>query len=403
MNINNFPMPNLNSSTTYYWRIKQVGSATTGYMPGGSFTTPPPTVPPGSLTFGTTTIGTIRGTFGSNQWGNKNQLPGNGQISNITAYLEWDGSGSNNVKAVIYNDNSGFPGSKRAESTARTFTTTPSWVTFTFSPAVSLTAGTYWLSILGQEPGIYGYYDSGAANINFFKDSAPYPTAMDPASGFSLSSHNNSIYAVYTATAAPFTLDSFTGSSSCFSSSYTATLSWSGTAMPANESCPNGYWVDISTDDFASFYNKCVQNATTTTAPDGFSSNLIFQPNTKYYARVFHGFNNPPAPWTNTLTLDVPNSCAPPPSPTPTSTPIPTPTPTPTSTPTPTITPTPIPIPVYCGSGTARATGLVSTADLFPGSNFGSSGACIVDPKAAFAPFRIPTFEDLKSLYYDQK
>lgn len=65
--------------------------------------------------------------------------------------------------------------------------------------------------------------------------------------------------------------------------------------------------------------------------------------------------------------------------------------------------PPPAAAPLPCGSGTAKATGLVSTFNLPTNSNFGTTGACIVDPKAAFAPFKIPTFEDLKSLYYDQK
>lgn len=57
----------------------------------------------------------------------------------------------------------------------------------------------------------------------------------------------------------------------------------------------------------------------------------------------------------------------------------------------------------YCGSGLTRATGLVSAPVFGSGSNFGTTGACIIDPKTAFAPFKIPTYDDLKSLYYDQK
>lgn len=39
--IQNYLIPNLQPNTTYYWRIKQVGSSTTGYFPGDSFTTAP--------------------------------------------------------------------------------------------------------------------------------------------------------------------------------------------------------------------------------------------------------------------------------------------------------------------------------------------------------------------------
>lgn len=50
-----------------------------------------------------------------------------------------------------------------------------------------------------------------------------------------------------------------------------------------------------------------------------------------------------------------------------------------------------------------RADGLTSTPKFTAGSKFGTtSGACIVDPNAAFAPYKIPTYNDLKSLYYDQ-
>lgn len=45
--------------------------------------------------------------------------------------------------------------------------------------------------------------------------------------------------------------------------------------------------------------------------------------------------------------------------------------------------------------------GLISAPAL--SGNLGSdTGACVIDPKASFAPFKIPSYEDLKSLYYTQ-
>lgn len=45
--------------------------------------------------------------------------------------------------------------------------------------------------------------------------------------------------------------------------------------------------------------------------------------------------------------------------------------------------------------------GLISALDI--SNNFGSNnGKCIKDNKAAFAPYKIPTYEDLKSIYYTQ-
>lgn len=44
--------------------------------------------------------------------------------------------------------------------------------------------------------------------------------------------------------------------------------------------------------------------------------------------------------------------------------------------------------------------GLVSTPQ---GNTFSTtSGVCVIDPKAAFAPFKIPSYNDLKSLYFTQ-
>ncbi len=50
-----------------------------------------------------------------------------------------------------------------------------------------------------------------------------------------------------------------------------------------------------------------------------------------------------------------------------------------------------------------RAEGLVSARQQDPTSKFGSlAGVCIIDPNAAFRSFKIPTYDSLKSLYYDQ-
>lgn len=43
--------------------------------------------------------------------------------------------------------------------------------------------------------------------------------------------------------------------------------------------------------------------------------------------------------------------------------------------------------------------GLVSAPDL---ANNVVNGICVIDPRAAFAPYKIPTYDDLKSLYYTQ-
>ncbi len=54
-----------------------------------------------------------------------------------------------------------------------------------------------------------------------------------------------------------------------------------------------------------------------------------------------------------------------------------------------------------CGGGQKpRAQGLVTSPSI--SGKFGTTGGCAIDAKVAFVPFKIPTFADLKSLYYDQ-
>lgn len=57
-----------------------------------------------------------------------------------------------------------------------------------------------------------------------------------------------------------------------------------------------------------------------------------------------------------------------------------------------------------CTSGPNRAEGLVSAESISAGSTFStSSGACVIDPEAApFLSFRLPGYEELVSLYFNQ-
>ena len=52
----------------------------------------------------------------------------------------------------------------------------------------------------------------------------------------------------------------------------------------------------------------------------------------------------------------------------------------------------------------SRATGLISTPSLGTGTKFYTSpeGKCIVSEETIFVPFKIPTYDDLKSQYYTQ-
>ena len=72
-------------------------------------------------------------------------MPVDGTVSKLSGYLS-DASGGSVLRAVIYTDDgTGKPGTFVAVSSEVTTPTTPGWVDFPFSGAVSLPAGQYWL------------------------------------------------------------------------------------------------------------------------------------------------------------------------------------------------------------------------------------------------------------------
>ncbi len=167
--------------------------------------TPPSTCSDTNLTctFGKTNIGSTRDPIGSNQWGSKAELSADGDVSAINAYLEWDGDGSDLIKALIYDNihdsdnNTDTPGSLVAESATGTFSSTPSWVRLSFDSLVALPKGTYWLSVLGEEAGVYGYYNDDGSSLTYYKDDAAWSPPDDPAQVTSTQERVYSIYADY--------------------------------------------------------------------------------------------------------------------------------------------------------------------------------------------------------------
>lgn len=55
-----------------------------------------------------------------------------------------------------------------------------------------------------------------------------------------------------------------------------------------------------------------------------------------------------------------------------------------------------------CGTGPFRATGLVSTPYITTETKFNTPRGCIIDAKVSFRPFKIPSYEDLKALYFEK-
>jgi len=109
----------------------------------------------------------------------------------------------------------------------------------------------------------------------------------------------------------------------CTDNSYSVDIVWTGDPNSAhlqNSNIPE-FYVDVSTDNFSSYWNKQVNGATSTQAPSGFvpytgvSGNLVLNPGTTYQARVFNGATDSSGQQvhSNTVSFSVPTCPTPPP------------------------------------------------------------------------------------------
>jgi predicted esterase len=151
-------------------------------------------------TFGNSNIlPSTDGYFSANQKaGCKFTLSEAGTVTRITAYV-WAASGTANLKAVIYADNSGSPGAKQGTDSQQTsVTTTHGWYNFTFSTGISLSAGTYWLTLITSAQ-TYWAYGGGSTNQSALNGDTYSDGATNPfGTGSVRYNLVTSIYATYT-------------------------------------------------------------------------------------------------------------------------------------------------------------------------------------------------------------
>lgn len=160
----------------------------------------------GSSTFGKTTVGGSTEDWETSAYKHvcRFELTVAGDVESISWYgRKSGGGGSFDAYGIIYDDSSGALNALKGTTTSTTVTTTAQWYTFTFSSAVSLSAGYYWIGIIF--PGIGGgdrpiaYYDAGAGNQEAFNADSYPPN--DPFGTPTYHDHEVSVYATYTATA----------------------------------------------------------------------------------------------------------------------------------------------------------------------------------------------------------
>jgi len=108
----------------------------------------------------------------------KATLNEDGDVTKISIYGK-AASGSIHMKAAIYSDNNGQPNALQGVSAEVTVNTTLKWWDFSFSPAVSLTAGTWWIGWNHDGPVDFTYYyvtESGMGRwMNYTYNSFPDP------------------------------------------------------------------------------------------------------------------------------------------------------------------------------------------------------------------------------------
>lgn len=149
-------------------------------------------------TFGYTDIGeTVGYCAGDYMWGCNFTLTEAGDVIEIKAYVaDYFAMLPAKMKCAIYlaSDKS-LQGNVSSEVTLSS--AGAAWQTFTFSPAISLTAGNYYLS-MDEDQYINRYYDAGATNQNYYaaKTYADFPPASISAESYE--NRKFSIYATYT-------------------------------------------------------------------------------------------------------------------------------------------------------------------------------------------------------------
>jgi rhodanese-related sulfurtransferase len=160
-----------------------------------------PTLPTSpSNTFGYAVIGGSSGWWGPGNamWGCKFTSPSSGgTITKISAYVAAY-SGTTNMKAFVYAENSGAPGALLATSSeVAGIGTTASWIDFTINYAFSANT-VYWLMLMSRDTH-YVWWNSGGTNQMDYSRLYTYPNAPNPwGTNNNYMSWQMSIYATYT-------------------------------------------------------------------------------------------------------------------------------------------------------------------------------------------------------------
>ena len=157
-------------------------------------------------TFGYTGIGSSVTTLSADyQRGGLFTIPEGGWVTKISARLDGNGggTGTQKIRAAIYNNGNTYPTSLKGVSAEVTISAgqAASWVEFVFSPVVYLPPGNYWLHLhSGANNNVGRYYrnTTGGTLVSGISDIYSDGTRTSIPSGATISAHQMSIYATYT-------------------------------------------------------------------------------------------------------------------------------------------------------------------------------------------------------------
>lgn len=127
-------------------------------------------------------------------------LPVRAAINDVRAYIAGQGSGTTNMKAVIYSDSSGSPNAVVATSTATSIdgtVTAPGWKVFSFSSRVELAAGTYWIALHNETGTVANLYRGATANAIAYNADVYSGGAADPFGATSLTTGPLAAYGTF--------------------------------------------------------------------------------------------------------------------------------------------------------------------------------------------------------------
>jgi Hypothetical glycosyl hydrolase family 15 len=160
-----------------------------------------------AATFGKTGIGGTKDSLLANRKrANRYALSGAGEVTKLSIYLEpTTTTGEQKLKGVIYGDESG-PKALLGESKALTFlhTGTAGWYDLTFTTAIKLSAGNYWIGVLsGTTSNVSGIRWDSVTNSRDKNTNEYTSGASNPFGTAEVDSEQMSLYATYTPTVSP--------------------------------------------------------------------------------------------------------------------------------------------------------------------------------------------------------